>query len=326
VTLLETKKTALAALLKEIVTEPPITAYSYLHALRMRSQRLAEIVHLGQVDMAKKPYTQHVKRLAVKANNTVLFCALILHDVVEEGKELGVTLEFLKENIKLPKVIVDIVDCLTRRDGESYPEYARRILSNYQAQKGKIIDNIDNADVTRFDNPTREDVLRCTRYLEKAQYIKSCADFQLSQKYDFFLGLIAMHEVLPMAQDYTDRIRTEGKIEQSFYFGYEGQEDRSYVVHFDATIDQETDKTTAVISTYPSRVSLADWQIWVPQRQVIEFNTNFEALDYLHNVSIMLNAAGFIISRECLLAFRSPTMMVERDEALFVKALTNFYA
>jgi guanosine-3',5'-bis(diphosphate) 3'-pyrophosphohydrolase len=323
---LESKQDALAKLLVEIATAPKMPVYQYLYSLRTRCQLLASIVHMGQVDKAGKPYTHHVKRLASKAEHIVLFCALILHDVIEEGKELEITLEFLKEKLMLPQVIVDIIGCLTRGEFETYPEYVKRIMANYMAQKGKVVDNSDNSDISRFDNPNRQDVLRCTRYLEKAQYIKSSPGFQQSLKYDIIHDMIALHQVSTLAHDFTDRVTTKEKIEQTFYFGYPEQGERSYVIHFDATIDQETRKTTATISTYPSRRELADWMIWKPRRQIVEFETDMHARDYLHNWGILFNTNGFIVTRECLEAFRNPGLTTVREEDFFATALTKHYA
>lgn len=325
-TLFEKKKDQLMALVTEISSSPTkIAVHQLLYMLRMRCQILAEIVHLGQVDKAGKPYSHHVKRVAAKTNSLALFCALILHDVIEEGKELNITLEFLKNEMRLPDVIVEIVECLTRGEIESYPEYVKRIMTNYLAQKGKVLDNADNADITRFDNPNRSDVLRCTRYLEKAQYIKSNPSFQENQKYDMFHDMVSLHRVIPLAHDYTDRIVTEEKIEQAYYFGYEEQMDRSYVIHFDATIDKETGKTTAVINTYPSRDDLATWNVWKPRRQIVEFESSFAAQEFLHNCGVLLNSNEFLVIRECLEAFRNPTSQSVQTETIFDLKIDKYY-
>lgn len=324
--LFEKKKDDLAALVSEVAGAPgKLPVHQMLYTLRIRCQLLAEIVHRGKVDKAGKPYTQHVKRLAAKTNNLVMFCALILHDVIEEGKELNITLEFLKNQMRLPDVVIEIVDCLTRGEFETYPEYVKRIMTNYLAQKGKVIDNADNADITRFDNPNRSDILRCTRYLEKAQYIKSNPQFQENLKYDIFTDIAAMHRIIPLAHDVTERIVTEEKIEQTYYFGYEEQMDRSYVVHFDATIDKKTGKTTAVINTYPSRQDLANWGVWTPRRQTVEFQSNLEALDFLDNCGIMMNTNGFLVIQECLEAFRNPTMPTVQAETMFDLKIDHYY-
>lgn len=324
--LLEQKKARLAALMAEIAEMTDTPVYQYFYIIQRRVKLLSDIVHRGQVDKAGKPYSQHAKRLACKGNHLVLWCALLLHDVVEDGGDLGITIQFLRDELKIPAVIVDIVECLSRAELETYPEYVKRIMQNYQAQKGKIIDNIDNADVSRFDNPTRQDVLRCTRYLEKAQYIKSNLEFQQKQKLDYVHDILAMHKLKPMVQDYTDRVRTDELIEQFFYFGYEGQPDRSYVLHLRGAIDPETDKTTMVVRTYPSCQSLADWHVWVPRQQMLEFKTNFDAMQYMSDCSALLQSGGLGFNAESSKAFGEPTAVAQREEVLFVRALTEFYA
>jgi (p)ppGpp synthase/HD superfamily hydrolase len=67
----------------------------------------------------------------------------VLHDVVENTP---VTLQILKEK-GYSQEIVDAVDCLTKREGETYEDFIERCKQNPIALKVKIADLKDNVDI-----------------------------------------------------------------------------------------------------------------------------------------------------------------------------------
>lgn len=330
--LLEKKKANLERFVTELTPTfrlTPSTASTelQLYMLRKRAQHLAAIVHEGQVDAAGKPYIQHPMRVAAKATNLVDFCIRILHDVVEDGKELGITLDFLRDVLQFPEIIVDGVDAISRREGETYAQYViKRLTLDWQACKAKLDDNIDNSNVVRFDNPSVSDLMRCKMYLERAQYLKSTPDFQVAQKYDFVLDIVAMHKVAPLACGNTARESDGKKITQKFYFAYEEADSHSYSIDFNADIDPETGKVMAVVQTYPSKEKFASYHIWLPRRQVLEFKDAVEFGDYLHNFCIHLNASGILRLSGMPYAIDNPPDYIRGQEERFVRALTNFHA
>ncbi len=84
----------------------------------------------------------------------------ILHDVVEDSE---VTLEVLK-NEGFSEIILEAVDCLTRRNNESYMDFIKRCKQNEIARVVKIEDLLDNSDLSRIPNPSKKDFERVKKY------------------------------------------------------------------------------------------------------------------------------------------------------------------
>lgn len=121
---------------------------------------LAVGAHRGQKDRAGAPYILHPLRVMFRVETDAEKIAAVLHDVVEDT---GWTLDALRAE-GYPEEVVEAVDHLTRRDGESYGEFVRRAAAHPVARRVKIADLEDNMDVRRTGNVTEKDVERLTRY------------------------------------------------------------------------------------------------------------------------------------------------------------------
>lgn len=124
---------------------------------------LAAEGHDGQVDKGGNPYIMHPLRLATKCNTDDERIVAILHDIVEDT---DITVDDLI-TLEYPQHLAFAVDCLTRRDGETYMNFIARIKNNDLATKIKILDIKDNMDLSRIPFPSKEDESRLKRY-EKA--------------------------------------------------------------------------------------------------------------------------------------------------------------
>ncbi len=87
--------------------------------------------------------------------------AAVLHDVVEDTPW---TLDALRAR-GFAEDVVDAVDHLTRRDGESYDEFAERAGRHPVARRVKVADLEDNLDLRRTGGVTEKDMERVNRYL-----------------------------------------------------------------------------------------------------------------------------------------------------------------
>jgi len=126
-----------------------------------RAIELAARAHTGQVDKAGEPYILHPLRVMLTLETRTDRIAEVLHDVIEDT---GWTLEGLREKGFAPEV-VEAVDGLTRRDGESCQEFARRAGLHPVARRVKIADIEDNLDLSRIPKPTEAaDRKRIERY------------------------------------------------------------------------------------------------------------------------------------------------------------------
>ncbi|MBM4574952.1 HD domain-containing protein [Rhodococcus hoagii] len=110
------------------------------------AQTIARAAHHGQTDKAGVPYIHHPERVAAAvADNDTAVAVAWLHDVVEDTT---VTLSDL-EALFSPE-IVDAVDAVTRRPGETPDTYYQRVRQNALAVTVKLADIADNSAPTRL--------------------------------------------------------------------------------------------------------------------------------------------------------------------------------
>jgi len=128
---------------------------------------IAAIAHTGQVDKAGAPYILHPLRVMLTRDNELERICAVLHDVVEDTE---ITFEDLRKQGFSEEVIV-VLDCLTKRNGESYDDFIRRVLKNETACQVKLADIEDNMDLTRIENPSEKDRERIRKYEKAAENI-----------------------------------------------------------------------------------------------------------------------------------------------------------
>lgn len=129
--------------------------------------RLAVEAHRGQKDRAGAPYILHPLRMMFRVQTDAERMAAVLHDVVEDTP---VTLDDLRGR-GFPPEVVDAVDGLTRREGESYDDFVRRAALHPVARRVKIADLEDNLDVRRIGAVAEKDAERLNRYLRAWKYL-----------------------------------------------------------------------------------------------------------------------------------------------------------
>jgi (p)ppGpp synthase/HD superfamily hydrolase len=123
---------------------------------------LAAQAHQGQADKAGAPYILHPLRMMLTMPSEEAMMAAVLHDVVEDT---ATTLEDLRR-MGFPESVVVAVECLTRRDGESYEAFIERVAQNPLARTVKLADLEDNMDVRRLAGIGEGDWRRLQRYRE----------------------------------------------------------------------------------------------------------------------------------------------------------------
>ncbi len=121
---------------------------------------LAVQAHHGQRQLNGQPYILHPLRVMMHMASEEAMIAAVLHDVVEDTP---VTLEDLRAAGYSSRV-VEVVDLLTRRDGESYEAFIERIKPHPLARQVKLADLLDNMDVRRLPEIREQDVERLRRY------------------------------------------------------------------------------------------------------------------------------------------------------------------
>ena len=121
---------------------------------------IAAQAHRGQKDKAGAPYLLHPLRLMMRMETEAAMMAAVLHDVVEDTEW---TLERLRE-AGFSAEVLEAVDCLTRRGGESYEEFVERVRANPTARRVKIADLEDNMNIRRISRLGASDLERLEKY------------------------------------------------------------------------------------------------------------------------------------------------------------------
>ncbi|MBN1285852.1 MAG: GTP pyrophosphokinase [Anaerolineae bacterium] len=136
---------------------------------------LAVQAHAGQKDKDDvTPYVLHPLRMMVRVqfdffgSSEEAMMVAVLHDVVEDT---GVTLADLRR-AGYPEAVVDAVDHLTRREGESYEAFVERAAAHPLARRVKLADLEDNMDIRRLPAVTPDDLARLQRYRRAWEVIK----------------------------------------------------------------------------------------------------------------------------------------------------------
>ena len=125
-----------------------------------RAIEIAAAAHAGRTDKAGQPYILHPLRVMLRVDTDVERMAAVLHDVVEDTP---VTLERLTSE-GFPPSVVAAVEALTKRDGETREDAARRAVRDSIARNVKLADNAENLDLSRIAKPTEKDYARLEEY------------------------------------------------------------------------------------------------------------------------------------------------------------------
>ena len=137
------------------------------------AKNIATEVHAGQMDKGGEAYILHPMTVASKVESDDEKIVAWLHDTVEDSR---ITLTDLKES-GFSKEVINAVDAITKKQGQSYDEYINNLKENTIAVKVKIADLTHNSDITRINNPTQKDFERIEKYTrikrELIEYLKT---------------------------------------------------------------------------------------------------------------------------------------------------------
>ena len=130
---------------------------------------LAVRAHRGQKDKGGHPYVLHPLRLMLRLAGGHERMAAVLHDVAEDA---GVTLGDLRRK-GYPRAVARAVDLLTRREGEAYEAFIRRLKPDPVARAVKLADLRDNMDLGRIPHPGPRDHERLKRYRKALKELRT---------------------------------------------------------------------------------------------------------------------------------------------------------
>lgn len=132
------------------------------------AMEIAFDIHKDQLDKGGHPYFLHPLRVMDSMNTIKEKIVGILHDVLEDSHMTLGQLTYMGFDTD----ILEALDCLTRRPGESYNKYLDRIKENPLARKIKLADLEDNSNIDRIPNPNIEDYLRVKKYTKSIKRLK----------------------------------------------------------------------------------------------------------------------------------------------------------
>jgi hypothetical protein len=133
-----------------------------------RAIAIAAMAHEGQVDKAGAPYVFHPLRMMLRMTTTDERITAVLHDAVEDT---DVTLEALRAE-GFSETIIEAIDSLTQRPGESYQALILRAAANPIGRRVKLADLEDNSDLSRIAHPTARDYRRIEKYQRAMETIR----------------------------------------------------------------------------------------------------------------------------------------------------------
>ncbi len=110
-----------------------------IQAMIERARALATEAHAGQTRRNGDPYITHPQRVASRCEGLAAVAGW-LHDTVEDT---AITLDTLRE-AGFPEAVVEAVDRLSRRDGETYAQFTQRCGQDTLARAVKLADLTDN--------------------------------------------------------------------------------------------------------------------------------------------------------------------------------------
>ena len=73
---------------------------------------------------------------------------------------------------RFPAVVLEAVEALTRREGEDYEAFIRRVAPNPIAREVKLADLRDNSDLSRIADPTERDRERVRKYQRAIRFLE----------------------------------------------------------------------------------------------------------------------------------------------------------
>ena len=133
---------------------------------------LAVEAHRGQREKAGQPYILHVLRVMFRLDGEAERIVAVLHDVVEDT---GRTFDDLRR-LGYPDEVLAALECVTKREGESYDQFVARAASNPIARRVKLADLEDNLDLRRLPAVADKDFDRLARYVKAWRHLKQLGD------------------------------------------------------------------------------------------------------------------------------------------------------
>ena len=115
----------------------------------------AHMAHAGQKDKGGADYINHPLRVMDGVDTTQEKMTAVLHDILEDT---CFTSGDLKRMLGVSDEILEALNLLTRRRGESYKTYIENLT-------------VSPLNLERLDHVTEHDLIRCEKYRQALEYL-----------------------------------------------------------------------------------------------------------------------------------------------------------
>jgi (p)ppGpp synthase/HD superfamily hydrolase len=132
-----------------------------------RAIAIAAQAHQEQRDKAGAPYILHPLRIMAQMSTEAEMIVAVLHDLLEDT-------EWTIDQLRAEGFSADVLaalECVTRRDKETYDAFIERARSNTLARRVKLADLEDNMDLRRIAQITDRDIERVRKYHRARQLL-----------------------------------------------------------------------------------------------------------------------------------------------------------
>lgn len=126
-------------------------------------------------DKSGRPYILHCLHVmnTIQSREDSVKIAAVMHDLVEDQKITGVTMEDIV-NMGFSNKVVLLLKMLTHdKKNVSYSDYIQHIALNKDASDIKMADLKHNSDLTRLKGTSDKDFARAKKYQESYEYLRS---------------------------------------------------------------------------------------------------------------------------------------------------------
>ena len=141
-----------------------------------QAKQIATKAHKGQNRWDNTPYITHPEAVAASVRTDRAKCVAWLHDVVEDT---DVTLHDLVL-AGVDKAVVTAVEAITKREGEAYVDYLKRVAANNTATLVKVKDIEHNLSCNMKKGSMMD------KYLLAIQYLKVVSVLKIHTSPDFY--------------------------------------------------------------------------------------------------------------------------------------------
>lgn len=131
-----------------------------------KALEIAVKAHSNQLDKGGNPYIFHPIRVALNCQTKEEKIVALLHDVIEDT---DTSIEQLEAE-GFSKEILESIICLTKKEGEDYMSFIKRVATNRTATNVKLQDLADNMDTSRLNGKKH---WKYETYQQATEYLKS---------------------------------------------------------------------------------------------------------------------------------------------------------